>query len=1103
MVAIQFAPQEARRKPFTQALELLKGRVKAFTRGGSIAPNRHTSNLLRLTRSYEFTESSDQVLKRSIYDLAQNVEDAPQEQTIAKTFAIVSEAISRRLGAWRLFDADFDKRGMGRYYNLACQIVASGPYRDAVGFYADADFLEGDAFAESIAPLLRQMSLDCDEETLVKTIVYVIEKSNVDYWPNMLLPAQFYQAVSAKDVEGGLRFHATDEQIIAGLLMLEGGIVEMNAGEGKTIAAAFPAVMHALSGKPVHIITSNDYLATRDADWLAPVYESLSVSVGAVLASMGDDERGHAYSQQIVYGTLREFGFDFLRDNLKLPPNEANQGALDVVIIDEADHVLIDQARTPLIISGPPIGNRRAFKKAHNAVKKLVSQQSEAVKELEDQIGDSVHGCREQLTLLAKLLLADPESDVLRNCLAGEAKAYKRVKAMAEDDDFENGESQISRDFFYTVDAERDSVMLTERGQAFLEKSLGPIFDTTTLEQELDSLDLRGDIALDVRERLVSRLSRRIARQNSQMNQVLQMLRAYVLLRKNVNYVVDDGQIVLIDEYTGRTLPDNRYQHGLHAALEAKEGVSVHPEHETLAQISVQGFLKQYAHVSGMTGTALDSLDELEREYGLTVTAIPSSKPQMRKDFGPRLYLNRREKLGAIVDEIRLCAQIGRPVLVGTPTIEQSEEISRLLEESGIEHNLLNAVNSEAEAEIIRNAGRFGAVTVATNMAGRGTDILLEPGLNERIASACRNLAEKLSDEGISRIEFACSTSEEATMLSNALSDLGNILVTVEGSCVVIKIMPTDENSVDSFVRLEFGLGLCVIGTEMNQSGRIDRQLRGRSGRQGEFGASRFIVSLEDQLLAFRGDNASCMSDSAQRDSAGRTFFEGPRLERHLDEIQGEVECDDSVVRGLMHEYDRILEEQTLAYYSARSEVIGISSLHEIFESFAREYAARFVDMHFPELRLWDYQSQFNDIAEELWLDFEIDCRDFEGLGLDMLSEAIGDLLLIRLENLREGLGDARATELGKLLFLQTADEKWREHITDIQELTLNAPLTALSHKTAVADSIIQGFEAYELFKQGVVDTFIIRFLNFEVENVAESESIELNHVEDLERILV
>ena len=221
----------------------------------------------------------------------------------------------------------------------------------------------------------------------------------------------------------------------------------------------------------------------------------------------------------------------------------------------------------------------------------------------------------------------------------------------------------------------------------------------------------------------------------------------------------------------------------------------------------------------------------------------------------------------------------------------------------------------------------------------------------------------------------------------------------------LIPLMTAEEKGAGSFVRLDFGLGLYVIGTEMNKSGRIDRQLRGRSGRQGDFGASRFIVSLEDQLLAFRGDNASCMSDSAQRDSAGRRFFEGPRLERHLDEIQREVECDDSVVRGLMHEYDRILQEQTLAYYSARSEVIGMSSLHEIFESFAREYAARFVDKHFPELRLWDYQSQFDGMAEELWLEFEIDCRDFEGLGLDLLPEAIGDLLIIRLESLREGLG--------------------------------------------------------------------------------------------------
>ncbi|MCH8077545.1 MAG: hypothetical protein IIC64_17200, partial [SAR324 cluster bacterium] len=289
-------------------------------------------------------------------------------------------------------------------------------------------------------------------------------------------------------------------------------------------------------------------------------------------------------------------------------------------------------------------------------------------------------------------------------------------------------------------------------------------------------------------------------------------------------------------------------------------------------------------------------------------------------------------------------------------------------------------------------------------MAGRGTDILLESGLNEKIASACRTLVEKLSDEGISRIEFACSTSEEAVMLTDSLSELGNVRVTVESGCVVTRIMPASENGTGSSIRLEFGLGLYVIGTEMNQSGRIDRQLRGRSGRQGEFGASRFIVSLEDQLLAFRGDNASCMSDGAKRDPAGRAFFEGPRLERHLNETQKEVECDDAVVRSSMHEYDRILQEQTLAYYHARSEIIGMPSLHEVCEGFAREYASRFVDRHFPELRLWDYQSQFNNMAEELWLDFEIDCFNLEGIGLDMLPEAVGDLLVARMRDMIEGL---------------------------------------------------------------------------------------------------
>ncbi len=840
--------------PLTRATALFNGRAGAIRervsalglqavaqaeRPGNTArfKSGRASRLLREIWAYDFAAYSDAALRQAFHDLKRAFGRTPGEQVTAEAFGLVSEAIGRRMGVWRLFDSDFNKGGMKEFHKIACEVIASGPYRNLTAYYTNSGFLESEEFARSVALALRGMRLDSVDKTLVGAIVYALEKERVDYRSNILLPGSFYEAARAKDVEGSLHFRATDEQIIAGLMMHEGGIVEMNSGEGKTIAAAFPAALFALAGRPVHIITANDYLAARDSDWLAPVYESLGLSVGAVLNPMGDQERSYAYGQQIVYGTLREFGFDFLRDNLKLPPDRPVQGFLDAAIVDEADHVLLDQSRAPLIISGAPTGNRRAFKRARRAVEELVGKQRAAAGRLQSQLTSTTRGSTERYTLLASLLFADPEAEAPREHLARDDKAYRRAMTIAGD--FGDPECEFARDLYYLVDPERNSVALTERGQLLLEEHLGRMFDTESLERRLASLRERNDLPPDESRRRAAGLERRISRQNSQMNQVTQMLRAYTLLRRDTHYVVSEGHIVLIDEHTGRPLPDNRYRQGIHAALEAKERLRVHDELQTLAQISVQGFVKQYAQVSGMTGTALDAVGEFEREYCLEVEVVPPSRPCMRRDYASRLYLDRRDKLAAIGDEVKFWNGVGRPVLVGTPTIEQSEEISRLLNESGVRHNLLNAVSSSAEADVIRSAGAFGAVTVATNMAGRGTDIVLEPGLNDRIISAYETLVGATLDEGFGHVELTCSNGREASALGDALSRSGQLSVT-PGAGAVVRVSRDGGKTRNSRVRFEFGLGLYVIGTEMNGSARTDRQLRGRSGRQGEPGASRF-----------------------------------------------------------------------------------------------------------------------------------------------------------------------------------------------------------------------------------------------------------------------
>ena len=1094
--------------PFLKILGMLR-------RGGSIKKIRlakprelSASGILREVRSYDFTSYSDFGLREALINAGHPSAGTSSHAALPEVFAIVNEAISRRLGTWRLFNPDFDKVSLKKYEELACQVIARGPYREKMGFYADPDFLESEAFDDSVAPLLVDMGLKSAEQTIVKSMVYVSEKSRTDYDPNILLPADFYGAISERDTGGVVRFNATDEQIVAGVHLYRGDIVEMNAGEGKTIAAAFPAVLHGLSGRRVHIITANDYLASRDADLVAPVCESLGLTVGAVLGYMGDDERRHAYRQQIVYGTLRDFGFDYLRGNLKTPSDGPVQEGLDVVIIDEADHVLIDQARTPLIISGDPVGNKRAFKRTQRAIESMVALQADIAQELEGQLRETREDSGEPSRLLSKLLLAKPDSEELAESLAQEGRLYSRILAMADDDSVNEPDEKLSKDLYYAVDTRLNSVLLTELGQDFLETQLGPIFDNTALEWELASLDSSEDLSLEIRRDQEARLSRQVFRHDNQMSHVYQTLRAYVLMKKNVDYVVSDGLVILIDEQTGRTLPDNRYQQGLHAAIEAKEGVPVQPEYEILAQISVQGLINLYPSVAGMTGTAHDAEDELEGQYGLNVLQVPPTQPSLRTDFGSRLYPTHADKLAAIVDEVKFWRRVGRPVLVGTLTIEQSEEVSRSLHENGVQHNLLNAVTDHSEAEIIRNAGDFGAVTIATNMAGRGTDIILEPGLDERILQRYVRFVEQLAIKERTRVEITCSTREEAQALGAALSRRSSLAVTfTEGSrrtfpnIVAVSSELTQDG--DNIRRLEFGLGLYVIGTEMNQSVRIDRQLRGRSGRQGAFGATRFILSREDQTLSFQSRNVGFHARDYQVDWSGRVFVEGPRLERYLNSIQGDEENENEVRRGLIRDYTRVLEAQTLAYYRSRQDIVQSNPFHDVCKSFVKECSARVVEKHFPELSFSNYNRQFDSLAEELWLDFGIDSYSLEGTSLTTLVEKVADLHAERLWQLKTRLSDAEVENLAKHVFLQTSDELWKVHLSETQELMLNIPLGAQGHKAAVADYAIQCFKMYEEFQESVIDSFLAKLLTFETETEAAVPETTVILTQDVSKILV
>ena len=832
--------------------------------------------------------------------------------------------------------------------------------------------------------------------------------------------------IVAQAITGQLTFRPTDEQLLAGVHLFDGSIAQLNAGEGKTIAAAFPAVAHSLLGRSVHTITANDYLASRDADLLAPVYQSLGISVGYVLGYMEDDERRQNYGKDVVYGTMREFGFDFLRDNLKTSGKDQVQGKLEAAIIDEVDHALIDEAFTPMIISGSPLGDRSPVARVKRAVCRLIDQQREVAKGLAGPLIQPSGSFRDKTRVMARLLLAEPDNPVLKELLADRPSAYKRTKLIAESDD-----ATLTEGLLYVIATDKRFVTLTEEGREILVQQLGPFYDGRSLEERLETLEARDGLTLGERRRRARVVRRRLARQYNLGNQVYQMLRACLLLQRDVDYLVTEDQLVLIDRATGRPKVDCVYQQGLQSAVEAKEGIAPRPETETLGQISVEGFIKRYQWVSGMTGTAAGSSDEFRQRYGLKVVELPPARPLKRVDRGYRVYLNEQEKALAIIDEVAASYRVGQPVLVGTLTVEDSRELSRLLGEQDIPHNLLNAVSCEAEARIVREAGAFGAVTVATNMAGRGTDILLEPGLDAKITERCASLP------GPNRPDFP--------------------------------------------------LGLRVIGSEINDSPRIDLQLSGRSGRQGNFGVTETLLSLEDRLLNFHADGVLKLSQCRKVDGSGRTYFSGPAVDAQVKLVQGMNEREAEVQRSLVQDYTAVLDRQTDLFYRHRGQVIGSPSLFketckETWTGLAMRWAGRLAASHFAGVTSDLYPSQFARFAEELRLDYQVDCSGLWGLDLTLLPDELGWLFISRLEGFEREIGPENFDYLAILLYLNTCDELWKSQLNGLQDSILNQTLSNSGHKSAVARYVRQSFKAWDEFLEGVEADYLSRLLTFPLE---------------------
>ena len=786
-----------------------------------------------------------------------------------------------------------------------------------------------------------------------------------------LLPEAF--ACVREVAERVSRTRHYDVQLIGGITLHEGRIAEMRTGEGKTLVATLAAYLNALTGYGVHIVTVNDYLARRDADWMGPIYEALDMTVGVVQSGLDMETKRAAYAADITYGTNNEFGFDYLRDNMAFRKEDRLQRQLSFAIVDEVDSILIDEARTPLIISGPAEESTDLYRKINKLAPKLVQQEQVEV--------------------------------ALPAIMGGE-------------------EIEDTGDFF--VDEKNRQVELTERGHLAVEDEL----KRNGMLGEGDSLYAASNLGL--------------------LHHVQAALKAHFLFKRDIDYMVRNDEIVIVDEHTGRAQPGRRWSDGIHQAVEAKEGVSIQNETQTVASTTFQNYFRLYGKLAGMTGTADTEAFEFKQIYGLDVVVIPTNVPMIREDRTDLIYLTVEEKFEAIVNEIRKSVDADQPVLVGTASIESSERISHELDRAKVSHNVLNAKQHESEAEIIAQAGRPGSVTIATNMAGRGTDIVLGGNWQAEV--------EKLGDE---------PDPSAVTNVKTAWKE-------------------THERVIDAG-------GLHIIGTERHESRRIDNQLRGRAGRQGDPGSSRFFISWEDNLLRiFGADRVRGMLDRAYTEKGDAA--EGAIFDRSIERAQRKVEGRNFDIRKNLLEYDDVANDQRTVIYQQRNELMEANDIHEMLEDIRTEIVDEAISEHIPPesiMEQWDIPelektlvSEFNStqrLGKIVQAEDEVTEDDLRRRISEQVQEEYGAKVLAWKS---DGI-DMNRVE--KEIMLNVLDQKWKEHLGTMDHLRQGIHLRAYAQKQPKQEYKRESFELFQDMLYGIKRD-VIRILS----------RVELDRGEDL-----
>ncbi|MGL5335391.1 MAG: preprotein translocase subunit SecA [Enterovibrio sp.] len=757
-----------------------------------------------------------------------------------------------------------------------------------------------------------------------------------------------------------------DVQLIGGMVLNQGSIAEMRTGEGKTLTATLPAYLRALAGKGVHVVTVNDYLARRDAETNRPLFEFLGMTVGVNVSQMSHEDKQAAYRADVLYGTNNEFGFDYLRDNMAFRPEERVQRARYFAIVDEVDSILIDEARTPLIISGPAEDSSAMYAKIDELIPQLIKQDKE------------------------------------------DSEEYR-------------GEGH------FTVDEKSKQTHLTENGQEFVEDLL----KSHGLMDENDALYSPANITL--------------------LHHINAALRAHVLFEKNVDYIVKDGEIVIVDEHTGRTMPGRRWSEGLHQAIEAKEGVKVQNENQTLASITFQNYFRLYECLSGMTGTADTEAFEFQAIYGLDTVVIPTNRPMQRIDMTDQIYMTEHEKFAAIIKEIEERSGKGQPCLVGTVSIEKSEQLSNALNKAGIKHAVLNAKFHEKEAEIIAQAGAWGAVTIATNMAGRGTDIVLGGSWQAQIAAL-----DNPSMETIAHIKTQWQKEHE---------------------------------------RVKEAGGLHIIGTERHESRRIDNQLRGRSGRQGDPGSSRFYLSMEDPLMRiFASDRVTNMMKKLGMEEG--ESIEHPWVNKAIENAQRKVEGRNFDIRKQLLEFDDVANDQRRVVYELRDELMDCDDISEMIQFNREDVITAVISEYIPAqsfVEMWDLAGLERRLKEDFDLEVPVQLWFEQDNKLDEvgLRDKVLQVLLEEYQQKEQFAGKEVLRHFEKAIMLQTLDTLWKEHLAAMDHLRQGIHLRGYAQKNPKQEYKRESFELFERMLDVLKADVISKLSKVRVQQAEEVDKLE------------